>query len=242
MLHPSEDDLALVALGEQLPDTAQHLLGCAACAEQVAELRYVVQTARDADPTDCAPAPPRVWDRICHELDLSRAGSQVPAPRVPAAPTWAHPPATAPVPASRGRLRRRLATAGLALAAGVTGVLGAGLLGADQPASKVAATSTLVALGASPADGQAVLTGDRSLVVSTQGLPPTTGAYEVWLLEPGTGQMVALGLLGDDGAARLAVPAGVAAGDYPVIDVSDEPADGDPTHSGDSVLRGASPV
>lgn len=48
--------------------------------------------------------------------------------------------------------------------------------------------------------------------------------------------MVSLGPSRPDG--RYAVPSGVDAGRFPVVDVSLEPPDGDPTHSGTSVLRG----
>ena len=34
------------------------------------------------------------------------------------------------------------------------------------------------------------------------------------------------------------LPAQVDVGEFPVVDVSIEPADGDPAHSGDSVVRG----
>lgn len=74
------------------------------------------------------------------------------------------------------------------------------------------------------------------------GLRPTDGFYEVWLLDPGSGRLVALGVLDDDGRGRLTVPEGVAVGDYPAVDVSAEPDDGDPAHSGASVLRGAWPA
>ena len=37
---------------------------------------------------------------------------------------------------------------------------------------------------------------------------------------------------------EFAIPAGVDVGDFPIVDVSLEPFDGDPTHSGDSIVRG----
>jgi anti-sigma-K factor RskA len=82
----------------------------------------------------------------------------------------------------------------------------------------------------------------RSLVVDTTGLPPADGFYEVWLLDLEQGRMVALGALDDTGRGRLTVPEGVRLGDYPEVDVSLEPDDGDPAHSGDSVLRGPLPA
>jgi anti-sigma-K factor RskA len=64
----------------------------------------------------------------------------------------------------------------------------------------------------------------------------------VWLVDLEAGRLVALGTLDDDGRAELAVPAGVDLSDYPEVDVSLEPDDGDPQHSGDSVLRGDLPA
>ena len=37
---------------------------------------------------------------------------------------------------------------------------------------------------------------------------------------------------------RLPVPESVDVHEFPVVDVSDEPADGNPKHSGDSIVRG----
>jgi hypothetical protein len=34
------------------------------------------------------------------------------------------------------------------------------------------------------------------------------------------------------------VPAGIDTGEYDLVDISEEPYDGDPTHSGDSIVRG----
>jgi hypothetical protein len=38
--------------------------------------------------------------------------------------------------------------------------------------------------------------------------------------------------------ATYAVPGGIDYRNFPIVDVSVEPPDGDPTHSGDSILRG----
>jgi len=79
--------------------------------------------------------------------------------------------------------------------------------------------------------------GVRRLVgVSGVDLPEPDGFYEVWLLDEDAVGMVSLGPLRDDGTYE--VPGGVDLGAFPVIDVSVEPSDGDPRHSGVSVLRG----
>jgi hypothetical protein len=48
--------------------------------------------------------------------------------------------------------------------------------------------------------------------------------------------MVSLGPVRSDG--RYEIPAAVDVSAFPIVDVSIEPADGVPTHSGRSVLRG----
>ncbi|MEH0108803.1 anti-sigma factor [Tersicoccus sp. MR15.9] len=64
------------------------------------------------------------------------------------------------------------------------------------------------------------------------------GYPEVWLIAKDGRRMVSLGTL-HDGSAVLPVPAGLDVHDYATVDVSDEPFDGNPAHSGDSVLRGS---
>ena len=54
--------------------------------------------------------------------------------------------------------------------------------------------------------------------------------------------MVPLGALDGSGSGWVTVPEGVRIADYPTVDVSEEPDDGDPGHSGASVLRGDVPV
>ncbi len=62
------------------------------------------------------------------------------------------------------------------------------------------------------------------------------GFRELWVIDPDIAGMFSLGVVTD--GARLALPPGLDPGDYPVVDVSVEPLDGDPTHSGQSIWRG----
>jgi anti-sigma-K factor RskA len=69
-------------------------------------------------------------------------------------------------------------------------------------------------------------------------MPQTDDAYfEVWLLAEDVSRMVSLGTM-DGPSTSLPIPTGVNLADYPVVDVSIEPFDGDPTHSSDSLVRG----
>ncbi len=75
------------------------------------------------------------------------------------------------------------------------------------------------------------------LHLDLSSLPPRDGAfYEVWLLDLDHGRLLSLGPARPDGT--YALPPGTDVGEYPTVDVSVEPDDGDPGHSGTSVLRG----
>jgi anti-sigma-K factor RskA len=77
--------------------------------------------------------------------------------------------------------------------------------------------------------------------LSVSGLAPNRDDfYEVWLLgDPG---LVSLGSfrVGADGSATVGLRLPVDPSQYGSFDISLEPNDGDPSHSSDSVLRGAS--
>ncbi|HRE00630.1 MAG TPA: anti-sigma factor, partial [Ilumatobacteraceae bacterium] len=74
------------------------------------------------------------------------------------------------------------------------------------------------------------------LQLSTSGLDPGDGFLEVWVIDPEVTQLVSLGPLRNDGIYEL--PPGLDPAAFPIVDVSVEPIDGVPTHSGASVLRG----
>lgn len=218
MQHPAEDDLALLALGERLPGVQEHVQGCPRCTAELSALEATVRTARDAGPTPIPPPPDRVWDRITGELHL--------APAAPARPAG-------------HRLRRAPVLLGAA-AAVVVAVL-VTVVVVDRPTRPGPDVSALVALPGVTATGEAVLrtgTSGRVLDVDTAGLGPVDGFYEVWLLGPGGTRTLALGTLDAAGRAALPVPDAVRLADYPLVDVSIEPDDGNPAHSSDSVLRG----
>ena len=70
------------------------------------------------------------------------------------------------------------------------------------------------------------------------GLPVTDGFYEVWLLNSSADKLISLGTLGADDVGSFPVPGDLDVATFPVVDVSREPLDGDPSHSADSVVRG----
>ena len=140
--------------------------------------------------------------------------------------------------------------AAASLAIGVAAGYAVDRLSSDQGATpddrqQVVASTTLDGLPAAPSAGgkaEVVQTGNgRRLEVDVSRLGSATGFYEVWLIDREVKRMVPVGILrGDRG--EFVLPEGVDLEDYPVVDVSEEPLDGNPGHSGVSVLRGTIPT
>ncbi|TNB76864.1 anti-sigma factor [Arthrobacter sp. BB-1] len=63
------------------------------------------------------------------------------------------------------------------------------------------------------------------------------GYQEVWLIAPDLSRLVSLGVMNSD-SGTFQLPAGLQLSEYPIVDVSDEPVDGNPAHSSVSIVRG----
>ena len=151
----------------------------------------------------------------------------------------------------RWRARRTMLGIAAALVLAAAGVAGY-LLARDDPAVVVATASlaydpaTFDALGAQARAGADLVVEDgmHSIAIVEAALPaPEAGAdLEVWLIRPddegNVADLVSLGFVDPDDPGSLAVPAGYDPDIYYVVDISVEPRDGDPTHSGRSILRG----
>lgn len=252
-VHCDADTLALIALGEAVADaaSAQHLSACAACQRELAELRSTITVARSAVGEVALTEPPaRVWQAIRGELGLD-AALQPPArpARVPSVATVGSAPALVDELAER-RVRRagipRIIAAVVASAAGAAVITGALLgWGAAEPrdAGQALATAALDALPAWPdAAGEATLAqlddGQRVLRVALDAAVAGDVVREVWLLTPEVDGLISLGYLSGSSGEFL-VPDSVDIDRFSVVDISAEPLDGDPTHSGDSIVRGA---
>lgn len=223
MAHCEPQTLSLIALGEQpSADEALHLVTCDACRRDWESLRATVNVARDLDDDELLTPPDHVWAAIAEEISAD-SGTIVPM-----------------------RSRRRVAPwIALAAAVGVVlgGVVGASLMRSAPP--EVVASVALEPLADYSTTGTAtveVVDGTEMLAVDVSGLPATDGYFEVWLLAPDASSMIALGTLGAGESTVLPLPAGVSLADYPVVDISAEPYDGDPAHSTDSVVRGTLPA
>ena len=151
-------------------------------------------------------------------------------------------------PASVVRLpRRRRVWVPVAAAACAVGVVGGVAGGAWWQSTRAPAPETVIAqaqLDALPgwtATGSALVEesadGRREVVVDLADDVGADGLREVWLLTADATGLVSVGLL-DGSSGRFSIPAGVNLAEFPVVDVSAEPADGNPAHSGDSIVRG----
>lgn len=241
MSHLDPERLALVAVGEAVTDAEhEHLATCDACSLELAELEHTVAVGRSTVTLGELETPPeRVWDRILDEVR-----SQPPAASDEIAAT----PAVAPEPVARQQPERRRTRGGgrlmFALAASIAAVLV--VVGVwsfvRAPQSVEIASATLAAFPDHPgAKGTALVTelsdGERTLTVSLDDSDAGDGFREVWLITADASALVSLGELeGREGT--FVVPADVDLSDYVLVDVSQEPLDGDPTHSGDSIVRG----
>jgi hypothetical protein len=239
MRHLDPETAALLALGEQSTSASEraHVEACATCRHEVAELQETVTVARSTlGEAELQEPPARVWQGIQRELGLSREVA-------PSAP----PPVLSLTDARArrsGRARRVVAPL-IGVAAAAALIVGAALTwNAASPrlSEQILASADLEALPQwTDSTGSAELaqtsTGERVLRVSLETGATGDGVREVWLLTEAVDGLISLGLLnGTEG--EFIVPDSVDLERFSIVDVSQEPLDGDPTHSGDSIVRG----
>jgi hypothetical protein len=248
--HCTPEHLALAALREPLPaDDAAHLAACAQCRAEVRSLqRSVVAVAVPEFAASVPPVapPPRVWEAIAAATGVP-AGSPPDAGEPPAAePPASAPPASAPardadVLPFRSRRRPLLLVAAAALVTGAVVGAGAVTVLQNRDDGKEVTAVALDPLDGNKASGRAeiVVKNDGSRVVEVQlDAPPLENEYyEIWVIDRQVVGMVPLGVV-RPGTQTLELPADLDLGKFPLVDVSVEPLDGNPAHSGDSVVRG----
>lgn len=239
MTHVDLDDLAdLVLDPDATPDSVRrHVESCAACTDRLDALLDVRRLA-SGEPLVAPPA--RVRERVLAQVGETTEDAGV-----------------RPVPlqvASSGpevaRPRRRVPVWAAGLAAGVALVAGLGLgrMTLADPAppegnapEAVVAAADLTALDSTAGRGVArVIKSDDSIILRVQAskLGNEAGFHEVWLINVDGKRMVSLGVLPDGDAGEFQVPRGLLDEGYRIVDISVEPDDGDPTHSGVSLARG----
>lgn len=266
MPHLDPDRLGLLALYDDgLDDEGRdHLLNCSSCAEDYAALRRAVDAVKTTPDTSSLEVPgPQVWAGIHRELGLSSAVQEDPLAPVRRAaatrsqqgaarpPGAVQPPDAKPLrdeapeqPVSLDARRRKAAWwqrpgTWLAAAAATLLVAGATVWSLNQAPTPVA-QAELAPVAQHSATGSAKVVraadGTRTLEVKLTK-DEAQGYQEVWLIAPDLSRLVSLGVMNSD-AGTFQVPAGLELSDFPIVDVSDEPVDGNPAHSSISIVRG----
>jgi anti-sigma factor RsiW len=241
--HLDDEVLALLALGErpgtpdEVAEAERHLASCARCSSEVDELGAVVRTARTVTPDDAlVDAPPHVWENVVRELGGTAEQASAPAP--------ADVVDLSEKRRSRGRLLPILAAACVGAVVGGIGVAVVTSSSSSDAGTQqqVLASTVLDPLNNSGAQGTVeVLQTSSGPVVSVDvsGLKKAdNGFYEVWLLDKEAQKLIALGTLDAGDKGTFVMPPGVSMNDFPVVDVSLEPNDGNPAHSKNSLVRG----
>ncbi|WP_179488355.1 anti-sigma factor [Microbacterium immunditiarum] len=240
MSHLDPERMTLLAIGEPATDDERaHLAGCDQCALDLAQLEYTVAVGRSTATLGDLEAPPeRVWRGIVDELGLTGSGAQADesSRMPPPAPSADEPPAP-----ERPRRGIRILYALAASVAVILVAVGTWAFVQQATPTQIAA-ATLDAFPAHPtAVGEAVVVeeadGTREVRVTLDAAEAEDGFREVWLITADASALVSLGVMEGDEAV-FTVPRDVDLHEYVLVDVSLEPEDGDPAHSGDSIVRG----
>lgn len=247
--HPSDEELAGHAIDTQdglTPDprVADHLRTCARCAQVHDDLRLLasgrlpgegqpLSRALDADLQVAWEYPPEsVWSAIASELSEGEG--------VPVSPST---PEATGAPSGRGRVRAfrqglpwLAAAAALVLGLAVGRAMG---VGDEGQVARVAQLSTVDGPSEGRGDVRLVRSDDGlTLRVSPADLPEGEGYLELWLINTDGTRMVSVGVLDGEATRSYQVTQDLIDQGYTIVDISREPYDDKPEHSGDSLARG----
>ncbi|MDB9846496.1 anti-sigma factor [Acidimicrobiales bacterium] len=190
----------------------------------------IVEIARSVESHDfdrIAP-PPQVWNNILADLEVEVA--------------------TQEASARRHTRSRFSSTRILSIAAATLLMVGVAVAIVNTRAGDTAVTEVANAMmtddglpvsTSATADAYVRCEDEQCFVQVDLSALPESGAddLELWVINSDVSDMHSLGnVTSSDG--RFDLPAGVNATDFPIVDISIEPDDGDETHSGQSVLRG----
>ena len=135
-----------------------------------------------------------------------------------------------------------LGTAAGWIAAGVIGHTGTPSPSSTQtaPTPIVLAQTSLSPLPAHTGSGDAQVEqlpdGTRQLMIRLSN-DHIAGFRGVWVGSADLTKMVSLGVLANE-SGNFTIPAGIDLAQYPIVDISNQPYNGDPAHSADSIARG----
>lgn len=250
------------------PAAREHLLACPECAADYAALRRTVEAVKTTPDTSRLSVPgPQVWEGIHRGLGLGEsvredplaveaskeaaAGQDGAGPATTDAPKDVPPSDVIPLGSRTKGAKTKGARAQAAwwqrpgtwlaaAAAAVLVVFGAVWALSRPPQPRELAAAQLAPLAQYSAAGSAKVVaaadGSRSLEVSLDK-DEAKGYQEVWLIAPDLSKLVSLGVMNST-SGTFQVPAGLDISQYPLVDVSDEPMDGNPAHSTVSIARG----
>jgi hypothetical protein len=230
------DDLPALLLGELPPGEVAKLRGhlhiCDPCRADLDAITLASSALRDAA---ALPIPDATELPDLDQSSLTAEPAETPPP-APVAPGR---------PSRTDRRRLGIAAVVILVVALLGGYASFSMSARDTPAEQEV---QLTAVGDLPARGDLKIQGPmerRVISLVSAGLPDPgpDEFYQVWLMRPDGGNPVALGVLSSDNTGIWSVPEAMAAryaGQS--FDVSVERADGDPAHSGRSVLRGTLPA
>ncbi len=200
----------------------------------------IKQRIGDEPPVLDAP-PAEVWAGIQNHID---AEEPIPSPADEMS-VLTH---TDSVVTSLDHHRRRRRPAGILLtavaASVVTAIAFASVLRDDSRIVGEVELATLTDQGAPSLGTATIVEEDGATRLDINFDTDLVGAeetYELWIIDSDVDQMYSLGEIGStgDGDQRsYEIPEGVDIRDFPIVDISLEPDDGNPAHSGDSHFRG----
>ncbi|HEX6229790.1 MAG TPA: anti-sigma factor [Solirubrobacterales bacterium] len=226
------DEISTYLLGEldsdEAADFERRMSADAALRDEVERLRPVVGRLTGL--------PDDVWEPLePPPLDMPADAEAAGRTRSRRRRWWSMPEALTIRPALAAALSALLLAVGIGAGA---------LLGGDDGVTDTQAELALSRIDDGPpgAEGRVlVTTGGERATVDVRGLRPADPKhfYELWLLDA-DGRMIALGSfrVGEDGRADVEIPIPVEPSRYQFFDVSLQEDNGDPRHSGVSVLRG----
>jgi len=239
MSHLDDDVLAGFAVGEARDrSSSEHLAQCADCRARAEDFARLVTGLTDGGERVTLESPPEhVWRGVRSEVITFEADSRGGVDGLPR---------VALLSSKRRKVRTWSAgwVAGAAATAGVVGGIGGTLWLSgitSAPGETTVASAPLADLATEASAGQAHVEvrddGTRVLVVDTDYSQVADASIEVWMIDTEVEGMISLGYLSSD-HGEFVIPSGFDYSAYPIVDISIEPNDGNPAHSGESITRG----
>lgn len=190
-------------------------------------------TSEDFDLVD---PPEGLWDSIAERVRADQV--EAPAPVVDAPPVVLSDRRASRV--LRGRSAVLLAAAAAVVVIGIGAAIVANSGPGPERLIAKAQLEQLEPLGKTAASARLVdEDGSKHLIIDARNMAaaPAGSQYELWLIDPEVTKPRSLGVV--TGSGDIRIPPSINPRDYPIVDISLEPIDGDSSHSGHSLMRGS---